>query len=159
MVFDFYRWKKNGERPILAVSIHRGQIDLGNDRPLEVGEIRILERGDDLPHAVRAEIEEDQGIAVFDAAAVASRRSQNRNRLHEFIAYALLVETPKRFQRLLRLRSYAESHQIVPALNALPAFVPIHREIAADDRGQMNAWLVGDEREQLVEIALRRLRR
>ena len=118
-----------------------------SDRPLEIGEIRILEGGDDLPHAIRAEIEEDQSVAAFDATAVTSLRSQNRNRLHEFIGDALLVEPQERFQRLLCLRPHAEGHQIVPALNALPALVPIHREVAPDDRGQANARFVGDERQ------------
>ena len=123
-------------------------------RPVKAVEILILECADDLPHPVRAEVEEDQRIAVFDPPQVGSLGRQHRDRLHELVGHALLVKPPYRLQRLLRLRADTERHQVVTALHALPSLVAVHREIAADDGGEMRA-----RAEQLAQVLLGRLRR
>ena len=158
-LLDFLRREEDRQRPVFAIAIHRDEMRLRTHGAVEAVEVSILERGDDLAHAVRAEVEEDERVAVFDAAEVRAVGRQHGDRLHEFVGHVLLVETPQRLQRLLRLRADAERHQVVAALHALPPLVAVHREVAADDRGQMRLRFVFDVREEIAEVLLGRLRR
>ena len=77
-------------------------------------------------------------------------RRENGDWFHEFVGHALLVETADRLDRIFRLSADAEGHEVVAALDAVPPFVAIHREIAADDGREI--FLIG-------EIAFGRFRR
>ncbi len=98
---------------LLVIAVHGDQLRVRTDRAREAVELRVLQRGHDLAHAVGAEVGEEQRVAVFHAAEVRALAGQHRDRLHELVGDVLIVEPPHRLQRILRLRPDAEREQVV----------------------------------------------
>ena len=104
---------------VVAVARHRRQVEAGVEQPLR-----------ELAAAVRAEVEEDRGVAARRAAAGPS----SDDRLDELVGDARARSSPAR-RRPGRLRGAPRRATIAAkrALGALPALVAVHRVVAADD--------------------------
>ena len=101
----------------------------GNDLAVEAVEALLRERAGHLAGAVRAEVEEDDGIAISDALVVANER------IDELVtARVLLVERLDALNRIgLDIGRLGDG--VVGELDALPAVVAVHGPIATLDRG------------------------
>ena len=100
----------------------------------EAVEARIDEAARQLAGAVRAEVEEYDGIAVlYDGGLFAGRADVAR--LHKLVALAGLVGRLDCGGRALGRYAGPEADRVVGLFDAIPAFVPVHRVVASRDRG------------------------
>src|SRR5687767_4794339 len=102
MIMDLDRREDHRKVEILTVTNHRDQLNLRMKDSMEVMEVILMERQDDLTHAISAKIEKYQRVAVEDLPAMGAARLQNRDPFHEFISDARFVIVLQRHERILR---------------------------------------------------------
>jgi len=96
---------------------------------------RVEQGRQDLPDAVGAKIRHDQTVAVVHAGIAAERR-----RWDELVALPGCVGLRDRALGIGRVFAFGFGHRIVSALDAIPALVPIHREISAPHGGNADIF-------------------
>ena len=118
-----------------------------NVEPLEGGVVRghrrererlhialrgLRENARELARAVVAEVEEDDGVAILNAADGAAGSIRPHDGLHEFIGDAGGVGVFDRLHKILRRRALPVNEEVVGLFDALPALVAVHRVVASD---------------------------
>ena len=97
----------------------------------EAVEIRVEQGGQDLAHAVGAEVEAQQAVAVLHAVIVADHGGHD-----ELVGDALAIGAVHRGSRRRRMLAPSPSAIAqIGLLDALPALVAVHGEVAARDGG------------------------
>ncbi len=114
--------------PLLAVGGHRGDVEVGKGAAGEPVEVRVGERGDDLPHPVGPEVEADDDVAALHAVVAA-----DDGRRDELVGDVVLVGGGDRLGGGGGALALGVDDRVVGALDPLPALVAVHREVAAAD--------------------------
>ncbi|MNS83772.1 hypothetical protein D3C72_1175740 [compost metagenome] len=112
-----------------------GQADEAHQRghaALETLELGVRDGLGDLAGPVRAEVEEDHAVAVFDAA-----RGVEHHGHQELVVDALLVGAGDRLVRVVGRAALRVDHGAVGELGALPVLVAVHGVVAPRDRGDL----------------------
>ncbi len=150
--------EEHGVREGLVVGGHADQIGIERPAgPRERVEIGVRERPDDLPHAVRAEIEHEDRVPSGDRAVLP--RGLDHRRLDELIVLAAGVGHLQRLDRALRLEPFPRRDRPVGFLGPVPSLVPVHREVATGQGGEASATQRSEYRLGRLEIRLLRARR
>ena len=118
---------------------HGGQ--LRHPAPLESGEVRIHERLGKLAHAVGAEIEEEQAVAVLQGGDVPAFQQHG---LDEFVADALGIGVFHSLDGIRGMAALAVDHEVPDPGHAPPALVAVHGVEAPRQAGHAHI-LHGDD--------------
>jgi hypothetical protein len=123
---------------------------------VDAGAVRIGQRAGELAHAVGTEVERDHGVAGADRALVADARRRD-----ELVGLTAIVGRQDRGAGGRRgMRGEPVRDQVVGLLDALPAAVAVHREIASDDaRDAPHALLRAPALDRSDELRARRRQR
>ena len=117
---------RNGVERFAVLRHAGGCRDLDGARARESGEFRIEYRGEQLAHAVGAEVEAKHAIAIAHALIGADDGGQD-----ELVGDVLAVRIRDRGRRIGERCALAFDDGLVGFRHALPAIVAIHRVIAA----------------------------
>src|SRR5262249_37621145 len=116
-----------------------GHADVALDRrraaAVDLAQLGIAQRARDLAHPVRTEVEGDHAVAGADARLGADRRG-----LDELVGLVAVVGGDHRRTAAVGVMLGATlTEEVVRLLDAIPAAVAVHREVAADDRADARA--------------------
>ena len=117
--------------------------------PLEVG---IEHGGEDLAHAIGAEIDAKYAVAILHAGIVANDRG-----LDEFVALVMGVAVEHGGERIGETRALGVDHHVIGARDALPAIVAVHGPITTTDGGDASRGRQG--RQKSLDVLVGRARR
>ncbi len=124
--------RKQGPEPRVEVravaGYSRGAGEVDGARARKAVETRVEERGQDLPHAIRSEIEAEQAVAVLHAPIIADAGGDD-----ELVRYILRVSGRDHGCGIGKARALSLSDRQIGLFDALPSVVAIHRVIAAGD--------------------------
>ena len=121
--------------------------------PVEVGK---RERAHGLAHAVAAEIEAHEGIAIDHGRQRATVRTRHDPRRHELVVHPRRIRALECGQCVRLHRGLATHRRVVPALRALPPVVAVHTIVATAHTGQLG--LARNRGERLAQEPQRALR-
>ncbi|CRX28632.1 hypothetical protein PAERUG_P54_1_London_24_VIM_2_04_13_05103 [Pseudomonas aeruginosa] len=125
----------------------------------ELIECRLDEGAAQLAGAVGAEVHEDHRVAILDPHRFGAGRD-HRGGLDEFVALAAGVGGLEGCHRGVGGElGLAVDNQFIGGLDAVPAVVAVHREIAADDRGDAALAEPGEGGVETLQRRLRAFRR
>ena len=136
-VLDDVLREGDGEVEVVAVAGHRRQVDA------ELAELLA-----ELARAVRAEVEEDRGVAL----GIQPRPPVDDDGLDELVRDPAVVARLHGSHGIMRVVNLVVHDRPQRALGALPALVPVHRVVPADHGGDA---VYG----QLRQVVHRRVRR
>ena len=122
--------------------------------PLERVERGVEKRGEQLAHAVGAEVAHQDPVAVLHAGVIADRGGQ-----HELVGLAARIGRGDRGVGVGRRFASGRNQRLVGLGDALPAPVAVHRVIAPADRGDGEAPGAGDGRLEVRQVAAAARRR
>ena len=130
-------------------------VSVGTAAHVEPGEVRLGQRGDDLPHPIRAIVEADERIAGAhwcDRLAV----SHDHGGHDELVGLISLIGGANDLERIGSVRAGALDGGAIPLLRALPALVPVHPEVAsAKAANDCAACRVVEQRAHVTEARTR----
>ena len=151
------RWKQAGEEAVEVAGIFdhaAGRRPGDRGSPRKIVEFGIDQGGENLAHAVGAEITRQQAVARRHAGIIADHRRQ-----HEFIRLAASIGDVDRRQGVLGRRAARRHQGVIGQGNAIPAIVAVHGVIAPGDGGDTNAGNRLRGGDEIGDIALGARRR
>ena len=110
------------------------------------------DNGDNLTHAVRAVVEKEQRISLFDAPVV----TIDNDGLQEFVGFLVVVPLLDCLEDVCGLFTYAINKAFDSNFDALPTLVTIHGIVAADYSSQFTVRFFLHKQKQIFGVALRR---
>ena len=119
----------------VVVGRHAIVLQIGNGCHAQLRHILLREHRGQLPGAVAAEVEEDDHVALLDAAVDVAIDQ----RLHELIGVLVLlgvavVARLYALHHVVHLATLAVHDEVVGLLDAVPVLVAVHGVVTADDR-------------------------
>ena len=141
----------DGERIVRVVLGHRHELEVRRAATLEPVEVGQGQRGDELAHAVGAEVEAQHSVAVLHPSL---RGIPDAAGLDELVPHVVPVGALDRLSRRIEGLTDSSDKQIEGARNALPALVAIHSVVATDHRNDAPDPGIGDvllERAHVVD--------
>ena len=110
--------------------------DLFPGAAVKLAELVVAEAVSDLPGAVRAEIEEDDGVAVLDHGHRLTVLHDDRG-LDELIRLVAVIGSLDGLRGAGRREALALRQSVIGDLDAVVVVVPVHRIVAAADHGDL----------------------
>ncbi len=102
---------------------------------VETVEVLLYEGAGHFPGAVGTEVHEQHGVAVIDDA-LGLAIGPDVGRLHEFVVLATLIGLFQCRHRVVADElGFAQGHGVIGRFHAIPAVVPVHGKIPANDGG------------------------
>ena len=117
--------------------------------PLHVGEGGIHKAAGDLPGPVRAEVDEDDGVALLYLPVLGAHDG-----LHKLVGDAGVIGLLHAVHRVGVLDALAPGHGVIGPLHPIPALVPIHGVVTAHDGGDLSHADLPALGRQLLHVAL-----
>jgi len=129
----------DGKRELRRVGGHRRDAHVRDAAAGEAVERRLRKRLADLANAVRAEVEDEERVALFDARARRARLLLHHDRQDELVGLSRRIRILHGGDGIARRRPFAQHHRRPRLLRAIPAAIAVHRVVAADDRRDARA--------------------
>ena len=132
---------------------HRREVDLREARAREAVEVRLREGARELARAIRAEVEEEDGVAILHGAQRPALAVDDHHRLDELVGDVLRVAALHGLHRIAVLRPLAEDDHVPVPPRAIPALVAVHAPVAAAHAGDGHVGAVRLQRlQQLLQL-------
>ena len=146
-----------GDGLIVFRKAHIGEIP--DPLSLKAGKLRIAESSGDLPGAVGAEVEEDNGISLLDGGCRPAVLLHHRGK-HKLIGLAVVVGSLYGSGGILSaVDALSQSQGPVGFLHPIPAVIPVHGVVASGDHAYFSYAQFFHLVCQLLHIALAGFRR